>query len=61
MYHVPHLILVFFFADRKRSVELCKRDNKACLQDKQYSIQIPKNKQPFKHRKPQVIRRILSN
>ena len=34
MYHVVHLIHVFFAAERRRSLELCKRENKACLQDK---------------------------
>ena len=33
MFHVVHLIHVFFLLVRKRSVELCKRENKACLQD----------------------------
>ena len=33
MYLVVHLIQVFFLSlpERKRSVELCKRENKACL------------------------------
>ena len=37
MFHVVHRIHVFFLggggAVRKRSVELCKREIKACLQD----------------------------
>ena len=39
----------FFLPERKRSVELCKRENKACLQDVKASnvISVPKcNKGP---------------
>ena len=33
MYHVVQLIHIFFLPELKGSVELSKRENKACLQD----------------------------
>ena len=63
MYHfdVVHLIHFFFLPERKRSVELCKRDNKACLQDYNLQQLSKKNKLPFKLLKPQFTDRILPN
>ena len=59
MYHVVHLLFFFLFVlpERKRSVELCKRENnifKACfrINNTQYSFQ--KNKLPFKLLKPHL-------
>ena len=48
---------IFFLQERKRSFELCKRENKAC------GLTIlgttSKHLKPFKHLKPQFIGRIL--
>ena len=38
MYHVPHLLHVFLLPVRKRSVEFCNRENKACMPEKNLDL-----------------------
>ena len=40
--------------ERKRSVELCSRENKACLQDGTYSVQLLKNIAVFQSSKTTI-------